>query len=120
MEEEFALLDGDVVTEVVDGVSSITFSNRVQEYIVYKMCSSGTVRVASSECRSEEAYGVKSANQWKMLMERRQKGKGQFSGTGKNDVSGENGGDSRFSKLVEIERKDSAKIGGNNGGEYGV
>ncbi|MBA0810283.1 hypothetical protein Gohar_002290, partial [Gossypium harknessii] len=36
MEEEFALLDGDVVTEVVDGVSSITFSNRVQEYIVHK------------------------------------------------------------------------------------
>ncbi|MBA0693751.1 hypothetical protein Goari_004101, partial [Gossypium aridum] len=30
MEEEFALLDGDVVTEVVDGASSITFSNRVQ------------------------------------------------------------------------------------------
>ncbi|KAH1055401.1 hypothetical protein J1N35_033466 [Gossypium stocksii] len=33
MEEDFALMDGHVITEMVDGVPSITFSNRVHEYI---------------------------------------------------------------------------------------
>ncbi|PPS05960.1 hypothetical protein GOBAR_AA14692 [Gossypium barbadense] len=33
LEEEFTLLDGNAVTEVIEGVPSITFSNRVQEFI---------------------------------------------------------------------------------------
>ncbi|KAB2026232.1 hypothetical protein ES319_D06G205100v1 [Gossypium barbadense] len=33
MEEDFALMDSDVITKMVDGVPSITFSNRVHEYI---------------------------------------------------------------------------------------
>ncbi|KAG8490369.1 hypothetical protein CXB51_016119 [Gossypium anomalum] len=37
MEEDFALMDGDVITEMVDGVPSITFSNDVHEYIEHRM-----------------------------------------------------------------------------------
>ncbi|KAK5826538.1 hypothetical protein PVK06_021462 [Gossypium arboreum] len=37
MEEDFALMDGDVITKMVDGVPSITFSNHVHEYIEHKM-----------------------------------------------------------------------------------
>ncbi|MBA0686845.1 hypothetical protein Goari_014421, partial [Gossypium aridum] len=33
MEEDFALIEGDVLTEIVEGVPSVTFSDRVQEYI---------------------------------------------------------------------------------------
>ncbi|PPS16891.1 hypothetical protein GOBAR_AA03699 [Gossypium barbadense] len=33
LEEEFTLLDGGAVTKVIKGVPSITFSNRVQEFI---------------------------------------------------------------------------------------
>ncbi|MBA0715864.1 hypothetical protein Golax_014742, partial [Gossypium laxum] len=33
MEEDFALIEGDVLTKIVEGVPSVTFSDRVQEYI---------------------------------------------------------------------------------------
>ncbi|KAH1096612.1 hypothetical protein J1N35_013533 [Gossypium stocksii] len=33
LEEDFTLLDGEAVIEVIKGVPSITFSNRVQEFI---------------------------------------------------------------------------------------
>ncbi|MBA0618324.1 hypothetical protein Godav_027688 [Gossypium davidsonii] len=33
MEEDFALIEGDVLTEIVEGVPSVTFSDWVQEYI---------------------------------------------------------------------------------------
>ncbi|MBA0832571.1 hypothetical protein Goarm_016956 [Gossypium armourianum] len=33
MEEDFALIEGDLLTEIVEGVPSVTFSDRVQEYI---------------------------------------------------------------------------------------
>lgn len=37
MEEDFTLLEGDVVTKVIEGVPSITFSNRVKDYIQCRM-----------------------------------------------------------------------------------
>ncbi|KAB2078722.1 hypothetical protein E1A91_A06G185000v1 [Gossypium mustelinum] len=37
MEEDFALMDGDVITKMVDGVPSITFLNHVHEYIEHRM-----------------------------------------------------------------------------------
>ncbi|MBA0742076.1 hypothetical protein Gogos_015176, partial [Gossypium gossypioides] len=37
MEEDFALIEGDVLTEIVEGVPSITFLDRVQEYIERRM-----------------------------------------------------------------------------------
>lgn len=37
MEEEFDLHDGDVVTELVEGISSITFFDHVHQFIERKM-----------------------------------------------------------------------------------
>ncbi|MBA0800100.1 hypothetical protein Gohar_010560 [Gossypium harknessii] len=37
MEEDLEFLDGDVVTKMVDGIPSITFSDRVHKYIKRKM-----------------------------------------------------------------------------------
>ncbi|KAA3484806.1 GroES-like zinc-binding alcohol dehydrogenase family protein [Gossypium australe] len=37
LEEDFDLQDGDLVTEIMDGVSSITFSDRVHKFIEHKM-----------------------------------------------------------------------------------
>ncbi|MFQ6666640.1 hypothetical protein Gotur_032922 [Gossypium turneri] len=45
LEEEFTLLDGDVVTEVIEGVPSITFSNRVQEFIQRRMSNTVIVKL---------------------------------------------------------------------------
>ncbi|MBA0662042.1 hypothetical protein Goklo_006243, partial [Gossypium klotzschianum] len=45
MEEDFALLDGDMVTKVVDSVLLITFSNQVQEFIECMMARTIVVKL---------------------------------------------------------------------------
>lgn len=37
VEEDFAFTDGEVVVEVIERVSSITFSDRIQDYIKRRM-----------------------------------------------------------------------------------
>ncbi|KAK5833294.1 hypothetical protein PVK06_017116 [Gossypium arboreum] len=44
-EENFELLDGDVMTEVVDGIPFITFSDRVQKFIERKMARTIVVKL---------------------------------------------------------------------------
>ncbi|TYG65809.1 hypothetical protein ES288_D06G216700v1 [Gossypium darwinii] len=48
MEEDFALMDSDVITKMVDGVPSITFSNRVHEYIERRMTRTIIVKLLGS------------------------------------------------------------------------
>ncbi|MBA0748295.1 hypothetical protein Gogos_005136, partial [Gossypium gossypioides] len=48
MEEDFELMGGDVITEMVDGVPSITFSNRVHEYIERRMTRTIIVKLLGS------------------------------------------------------------------------
>ncbi|MBA0740188.1 hypothetical protein Gogos_013409, partial [Gossypium gossypioides] len=45
MEEDFALTRGDVLTEMVEGVPSITFLDRVQEYIELQMAKTIIVKL---------------------------------------------------------------------------
>ncbi|MBA0811381.1 hypothetical protein Gohar_003282 [Gossypium harknessii] len=48
MEEDFALMDNDVIIEMVDGVPSITFSNHVHEYIERRMTRTIIVKLLGS------------------------------------------------------------------------
>lgn len=45
MEEMFELQDGDVATEVVDGVPAITFSDRVHQFIERRMALTVIIKV---------------------------------------------------------------------------
>ncbi|KAK5784532.1 hypothetical protein PVK06_039058 [Gossypium arboreum] len=45
MEEEFDLQDGDVVMKLVEGISSITLSDRVHQLIEWKMAKTITVKL---------------------------------------------------------------------------
>ncbi|MBA0615800.1 hypothetical protein Godav_015910 [Gossypium davidsonii] len=49
MEEDFALTKGDVLTEMVEGVPSITFLDRVQEYIERQMAKIIIVKLLGGE-----------------------------------------------------------------------
>lgn len=49
MEEDFDLLDGDVAMGIVGGVSSITFSDFVQQFIERKMALTVVVKVIGEE-----------------------------------------------------------------------
>ncbi|MBA0562554.1 hypothetical protein Golob_007589 [Gossypium lobatum] len=51
MEEVFELLEGDVITEVVDGVPSITFSNRVHKFIERNMSKTLIVKLLGLRIR---------------------------------------------------------------------
>lgn len=51
MDEDFNLQEGDVVTKMVDGVPSITFSNRVQQYIEKKMALTIVVKLLGKKIR---------------------------------------------------------------------
>ncbi|MBA0812442.1 hypothetical protein Gohar_026410 [Gossypium harknessii] len=45
LEEDFTLLDGDAITEVIEGVPAITFSNRMHEYIQQRMANTIIVKL---------------------------------------------------------------------------
>ncbi|KAH1057287.1 hypothetical protein J1N35_035352 [Gossypium stocksii] len=122
LEEEFALLDGDVVTEVLDGVSSITFSNRVQEYIGHKMAKTIIVKLLGRRI----GLPLPSLSNWAVDWNSGQIGcpHCQCSSGMVRVASGEcrykEASGVKSANQWKIEREDLAKIGGNNGGEYGI
>lgn len=49
MEEDFCLIEGNVLTEFIDRVSSLKFSGRVQDFIQFKMARSVVVKLLGVE-----------------------------------------------------------------------
>ncbi|MBA0573372.1 hypothetical protein Golob_000648 [Gossypium lobatum] len=104
MEEDFPFIDDDV-TEVIEGVPSITFSDRVQKYIERRMAKTIIVKLLGKK------IGFNA-----LLNKRLQKGKGCFSGAARKDDF--NGGyyGSRFTTLKGDEAKIHRMINGKKDG----